>query len=137
MILCYIQHIKYSVLERRRCFRQCYFFVFEDFFEIALIYYFKRYMLNLIDSLFFFYIANNYIRKKLHLYKYIYCNYVLLKYTFIKFRFMRKLLLIYTYNYSILRRFIIFSIKLHFLKENKTFYFINFNYDNCKINYYF
>jgi len=140
LFLSWIQYLRYANLEKRRFFRSCYHFFINDFINIAFVYYFKRYILKLTRSLYYCFSRGNYILKKVRFFLNIFCNYVLLKYSFIHIRYKRFLLLIFIWNYSFLRFFIKYPLKLQlsftcnkclfkFKKKN--------NFYSCKINHYF
>lgn len=119
-----IQFWRYSKLERRRWFMQCYWFEIEEFLLIGLIYYFKRWLLKFTRAVFYYYINGNFIIKKLKFFIDFFLSFFFfLKYTFIHIRYRRLLLLIFIRNYSFLRVFMIFSLKLHFYSLQKQFKF--------------
>lgn len=114
IILGYIQFWRYSKLERRRWFLQCYCFDVEDFLAIALYFYFKRQLIKITRSTYYYYVVGNCILKKLNDLIHLNFRHLFLKYSFINIRYMRILLLIYVRNYSFLQSFMLFSFKLHF-----------------------
>jgi hypothetical protein len=124
-----IQYLRYANLEKRRFFRSCYHFFITEFVEIALGYYFKRYILTITHSLYYCFSRGNYILKKVRFFLNTYCNYFLLKFSFIHLRYKRFLLLIFLWNYSFLRFFIKYALKLHlyFINNIKLFNFIKNN----------
>lgn len=123
MFFGHILYLRNAKLEKRRLFRQCHRFNIYDFVEIALGYYFMRYTWRMAHSLYYCFCWGNYLLKKVKIFRNIYCNYVLLKFSFIQLRYKRFLLLISLWNYSILRFFIKYSIKFHFYNKNYIFKF--------------
>lgn len=136
-----IQYLRYANLEKRRFFRNCYRFFLNDFIDVALQYYFKRYILRMTRSIYYCFSRGNYILKKVKLFLNFYCNYTLLKFSFIHLRYKRFLLLIFIWNYSFLRFFIKYSIKLHLYFDINIILFNimkkKIAYYNCIINHYF
>lgn len=124
-----IQFWRYSKLERRRWFMQCYWFEIEEFLLIGLIYYFKRWLLRVTRSIFYYYIDGNYVLKKIRFFVNFFLKFFFfLKYTFIHLRYRRLLLFIFVRNYSFLRVFMVFSLKLHFYSSQEWFKYLKKDY---------
>jgi len=139
IVLGYIQFWRYSKMERKRWFMQCYCFDIEDFLAIGLIYYFKRQLIKITRSVYYYYVLGNWILKEVDKIVYFNIKLFFLKYSFYHTRYMRLMLLIYVRNYSFLRSFLVFSFKLHFYSSLFNFKFTKKRglLNDCKINHYF
>lgn len=136
------QYWRNACLEKRRFFRSCYHFYIDEFIEIAFGFYFKLFFFKMARGAYYCYSRGNYLLKKVKHFMYIYCNYVLLKYSFINLRYRRLLLLICVRNYSFLRFFVHYPLKLHLylclFKKNSLFHLKKkLIINDCIINYYF
>lgn len=137
IFLCCIQYWRYANLEKRRLFRNCYRYSISNFIEMALCYYFKRYILKMTRSVYYCFSKGNYILKKVKFFSNIFCNYIFLKYSFIHLRYRRILLLIFIWNYSFLKFFIKYPLKLQLITHESLVNFKRRGLYSCKINHYF